>query len=91
MCWGLFRHLDVLVQVDPQGHAEETEQVDFEFKAQSELEKDQVNGERGVDPGGKIGCEDRLNRAMWGHDPEDFSQYSAQQSADQHENEQDPI
>jgi hypothetical protein len=83
--------LYILVQIYSKEHPDETEQVDFEFKPQGELEEDQVDGERWVDARGKIGGEDRLNCAMRGHDPEDFSQYSAQQSTDEHENEQNPV
>ena len=28
---------------------------------------------------------------MWGHNPEDFSQYSTQESTDENENEQNPV
>jgi hypothetical protein len=70
--------LDVLVQIDAKKHPEETQEVDFQFKAQGELEKDQIDGERWVNAWGEIAGEDRLNCAMWGHDPEDFSEYSAQ-------------
>ena len=42
------------------------------------LEKDQIDRQRWADAGGNIGGENRLDRALWGHDPENFSQYSAQ-------------
>ncbi len=43
-----------------------------------ELDKDQIDGQRWADAGGKIGGENRLDSALRGHDPENFSQYSAQ-------------
>ena len=70
--------LDILVQVDAKKHPEETEEVDFQDEANGELEEDQIDGQRLGDTEDKVGGEDRLNGAMWGHDPEDFPQYSAQ-------------
>lgn len=70
--------LDVLVQIDAKEHPKETEEVDFQDEANGELEEDQIDGQRRANTGGKIGGENRLNSALWCHDPEDFSQYSAQ-------------
>ena len=70
--------LDVLVQVDSEEHAEETEEVDFEDEANGELKEDQIDSQRLGDTEDIVGGKDRLNCAMWGHDPEDFPQYSAQ-------------
>ena len=70
--------LDVLVQVDSEEHAEETEEVDFEDEANGELKEDQIDGQRLGDTEDIAGGEDRLNCAMRGHDPENFSQYSTQ-------------
>lgn len=70
--------LDVLVQIDAKEHPKEAEKVDFQDEANGELEEDQIDGQRRADTGGKIGGENRLNSALWCHDPEDFSQYSAQ-------------
>ena len=67
-----------IVQIDAQKHPEEAEEVDFQDEANGELEEDQIDGQRLGDTEDKVGGEDRLNCAMWGHDPEDFPQYSAQ-------------
>lgn len=83
--------LHVFVQIDAEKHTDEAEKVNFQFKAQGELEQNQVDGERGVDSGRKIGGKDRLNCALRGHDPEDFSQHSSQESTDENENEQNPV
>ena len=50
----------------------------------------EIDGQWLGDTEGITGGEDRLNCAVRGHDPENFSQYSAQESTDEHENEQDP-
>ena len=82
--------LDVLVEVDSQKHPEETEEVDFQDEAEGELEEDQVDRQRGIDAGSEVAGEYRLNGTLRSHDSEDFSQYSAQESTDEHENEQNP-
>ena len=82
--------LDVLVEVDPQKHPEETEEVNLQDKAEGKLKEDQVDRQRGIDAGGEVAGEYRLNGALWSHDSEDFSQYSAQESTDEHENEENP-
>ena len=72
------RLLNVLVQIDAKEHPEETEEVDFQDEANGEFEEDQIDGQWFGDAEEIIGGENRLNSTLWGHDAENFSQYSAQ-------------
>ena len=69
--------LDVLVQIDAKKHPKKAEEINFEREAHGEFQEDQIEGQRRADTGGPISGENSLNSALWGHDPEDFTQDSA--------------
>ena len=70
--------LNILVKIDAQKHADEAEEVDLGEEANGELNEDQIDGQWLGDTKDIAGGEDRLNCAMRGHDPENFTQYSTQ-------------
>jgi hypothetical protein len=70
--------LYVFIQIDAHKHPDDAEEVDLGEKAKGELNEDQIDGQWLGDTKGIAGGEDRLNCAMRGHDPENFSQYSTQ-------------
>ena len=70
--------LYVFIQIDAQKHPDEAEEVDLGKEANGELNEDQIDGQWLGDTEDIAGGEDRLNCAMRGHDPENFSQYSTQ-------------
>ena len=67
----------MFVEVDPNEHAEDAEDVDFNAEAQCEFYQNQINGEGRADTGSKVCREDALNRALGCHDVENFSKNSA--------------
>ena len=46
--------LDVLVEVDPDKHAQDTDDINFNGEAQSKFQQDEIDGERGIDTGRKV-------------------------------------
>lgn len=67
----------MLVKVNPDKHAQYTDDIDFDAEAQSEFQQDQVDRERGIDAGHKVCGEDILNHALGRNDVENFSKNSA--------------
>jgi len=70
--------LDILVKIDAEKHPKKAEEINFKRKTHGEFDQDQIDSQWWADAGGKTGGENRLNRALGGHDPKDFPQYPAQ-------------
>jgi hypothetical protein len=80
----------VLVKVNSDEHAQYTDNVDFDAEAHGEFQQDQVERERGINAGRKVGGEDILNHALGRNDVENFSKNPAKQPPDHDKDEQNP-
>ncbi len=83
-------HLHVLIEVDPDKHAQHTDDIDFNAESKGEFHQDQVDRERRSEAGHEVRGEDVLNRALGRDGVEDFSKNSAKEPADNDKDEQNP-
>lgn len=86
----LFQLLDVFVEVDPDEHPEDAQNVNLNVESKDKFDQDKVDGERRVDTRVKVRRENALNGALRCHDVENLPEYPAKEPSDQHENEQNP-
>ena len=84
------RLLDVFVKVDPDEHPEDAQNVHLNVESKDQFDQDKIDGKRRVDAGIKVRRENTLNGALRCHDVENLPEYPAKESADQHEDEQNP-
>lgn len=77
----------MLVEVDPDKHAENTENIHLDAEAQSQFHQHEVDGKGGADAWSKVGRENALNGALGGHNVKNFPENSTKQPTDEHENE----
>lgn len=80
----------MLVKVDPDEHPEDAQNVHLDIESEDKFEQDKVDGERWVDARIKVRREDTLNGALRRHDVENFTEYPAEETSNQHEDEQHP-
>lgn len=80
----------MLVEVDPDKHTENTEQVDLEAEPDREFKEHQINGEGRADSWSKMRGEDALDVTLRCHHVQNLSKNSAEQSADEHKDEKNP-
>lgn len=80
----------MFVEVDPDEHPEDAQNVDFNVESKDEFDQDKVDGERRVDAGIKVCRENTLNGALRCHNVENFTKYPAKEPSDQHEDDQNP-
>lgn len=82
--------LDVLVQINAEEHAQNAEETDLEAKPQCDLEENQINRQGRTDSWGEVCGENGLNCPLRGHHPQDLSKDTAEQAADEEEDQQQP-
>ena len=76
---GVFRKLlDVLVEVDTDKHAQDTQDVDLEAEPQDEFDQHKIHSQGGINAGHKIRGENTLDGALRRHDMENLTKDSAQ-------------
>ena len=80
----------MFVEVDPNEHPEDAQDIHFEVESEDEFDQDKVDRERWVDTRIKVRRENALNGALRRHDVENFSEYPAKEPSDQHEDDQHP-
>lgn len=80
----------MFVEVDPDEHPEDAENVHFNVESKDEFDQDKVDGERWVDTRVIIRRENTLNGALRCHSVENFPKYPAKEPSDQHKDEQNP-
>lgn len=80
----------MLVEVDPDEHPEDAQNVDLDVESQYQFDQDKVDGERRVNAGIKVRRENALNGALGCHDVKNLPEYSTQEPSDQHEDDQNP-
>jgi hypothetical protein len=78
----------VLIEVDPDEHAQYADDVDLDAEAHGQLEQDEVDREGGIDAGREVRGEDALDGPLRSHDVENFSENSTQQASDHDKDEQ---
>lgn len=62
----------MFVEVDPDEHSEDAENVDFKVESEDEFDQDKVDGERRVDARTVVRRENALNGALRCHDVENL-------------------
>ena len=82
--------LDVFVEVDPNEHPEDAQNVYFNVEYKDKFDQDKVDSEWWVDPRVIIRRKDALNGALRGHSVENLPEYPAKEPSNQHEDEQNP-
>ena len=80
----------MFVEVDPDEHPEDAQNVHFNVESKDEFDQDKVDGERRIDARIEVRRENTLNGALRCHDVENLAQYPAKKPSDQHEDEQHP-
>ena len=80
----------MFVEVYPNEHPEDAQNVHFNVESKDKFDQDKVNGERRIDTGIKVCRENTLNGALRCHNVENFPEYPAKEPSDQHEDEQNP-
>jgi hypothetical protein len=79
---GLSQLLDVFVEVDPDEHPDDAQNVDFNIESEDEFDQDKVDGERGGDTRIKVRRENALDSALRCHDMENLPEYSTKEPSD---------
>ena len=80
----------MFVEVDPDEHPEDAENVHFNVESKDEFDQNKVDSERRIDAGIKVCRENALNGALRCHSVENFPKYPAKEPSDQHKDEQNP-
>ena len=68
----------MLVQVDPNEHAKNAEDVHLDTEPESEFHENEIDGEWGADARSEVRGENTLNRALWSHDMKNFPKNSSE-------------
>ena len=68
----------MFVEIDPDKHTEDAEQIDLDAESDREFQEHQVDCEGRADSGSKVCGEDALNVALRRHDMQNFSKNSAE-------------
>ncbi len=77
----------MFVKIDPDEHPQDAQNVHFNIESEDNFDQDEVDGERRVDAGIKVGRENALNGTLRCHDVEDLPKYPAKEPSDQQEDE----
>ncbi len=72
----------MFVEVDPDEHAKDAQNVAFNVESYDQLDEDEVDGARRVDTGIKVRCENALDGALRCHDMENLHEYSTKEPSD---------
>ena len=82
--------LDVFIEVDPDEHPQDAQNVHFDVESKDEFDQDKVYGEGRIDTWIKVRRKNALNGALRCHDVKNLPEYPAKEPSDQHEDEQNP-
>lgn len=72
----------MLVEIDPDEHPEDAQNVDFNIEPEDEFDQDKIDGEWGADARIKVRRENALDGTLRCHDVENLPEYSAKEPSD---------